>query len=202
MKKIARTERKEQRNRVLATPSAPPRIEAKPTDAEAVEIDLKADLWKYALLIMSVRPDGKISTSDLIKEIPLYVRLSDEHTAENASRKDSKFSQIVRNLKSHKNTKTNFIYQGYAQDVPRRVQDHQKGHGLRKGVFPRQKLSLLIPEWIARVYRPPKQGSSRIDLQETTASRYLWGAGLAGLAGGDRGKCNPIGSPARGRCPS
>jgi hypothetical protein len=28
------------------------------------------------------------------------------------------FSKIVRNLKSHKNTKPNFIYQGYAQDVP------------------------------------------------------------------------------------
>jgi len=117
VKKIARVERRGQRNRLLATPSTPPQIEAQATNAGAAEIDLKSDLWKYALLIMAVRPEGEISTSDLIEEMPQYVRLSDEHTAENASRKDSKFSQIVRNLKSHKNTKTNFIYQGYAQDV-------------------------------------------------------------------------------------
>jgi hypothetical protein len=49
------------------------------------------------------------------------------HVTANASRKDSKFSQLVRNLKSHKTTKTNFIYQGYAQDVPGGFQITQKG---------------------------------------------------------------------------
>ena len=63
----------------------------------------------------------------MIAEMPGYVHLSEDHTAANASRKDSKFSQLVRNLKSHKNTKTNFIYQGYAQDVPGGFRITRKG---------------------------------------------------------------------------
>lgn len=114
VKRLAAAERKQQKQRALAIPTQPQTKLAAPSP---VAIDLREDLWKYALLIMSVRPNGEISTSDMIAEMPGYVHLSDEHTAANASRKDSKFSQLVRNLKSHKNTRTNFIYQGYAQDV-------------------------------------------------------------------------------------
>jgi hypothetical protein len=117
VRKIAAQERKQQRMRAIP---AQQRIEAPlaaPSASDAVEIDLRQDLWKYALLVMSVKQDGKISTSGMIEELPTYVRLSDDHLAANESRKDSKFSQIVRNLKSHKTTKTNFIYQGYAQDI-------------------------------------------------------------------------------------
>ena len=94
---------------------------------EPVETDLRGDLWKYALLIMSMRSEGKISTSEMISEMPGYVYLLEAHIAANASRKDSKFSQLVRNLKSHKTTKTNFIYQGYAHDVPGGSQIATKG---------------------------------------------------------------------------
>lgn len=66
---------------------------------------------------MSVRPDGAVTTRDLIDAIPNFVKLSDDHMATNESRKDSKFSQIVRNLKSHNASKSNFIYQGYAEDM-------------------------------------------------------------------------------------
>jgi hypothetical protein len=76
---------------------------------------------------MSVRPNGEIGTFDMIAEMPGYVRLYEEHTTTNASRKDSKFSQLVRDLKSHKTTKTNFIYQGYAQDVPGSFKITHKG---------------------------------------------------------------------------
>ena len=117
VKKIAAQERKQQRMRAIP---AQQRIEAplaSPSLSDAVEIDLRKDLWKYALLIMSVAPHGEISTTDMIAEMPTYVQLSDDHLTANGSRKDSKFSQIVRNLKSHKTSKSNFIYQGYAQDV-------------------------------------------------------------------------------------
>lgn len=92
---------------------------ANPTDkaSDLVEINLGKDLWKYALLIMSLRQNGEITTRELIEAIPNFVRLSDEHMATNESRKDSKYSQIVRNLKSHKTSKSNFIYRGYAQDI-------------------------------------------------------------------------------------
>lgn len=127
VKRIAREERKQQRMRAIPAQTRIEQPLAGPKVSDPVEIDLRADLWKYALLIMSIRPDGEISTADMIAEMPGYVHLSDEHTEANASRKDSKFSQIVRNLKSHKNTKSNFIYQGFAQDVPGGFKITRKG---------------------------------------------------------------------------
>lgn len=110
VKMIARQERKQQRMRAIPAQKRVEQPLAGPVATDPIEIDLKADLWKYALLIMSVRPDGEVTTSDLIDQMPQFVKLSDDDLAVNASRKDSKFSQIVRNLKSHKTTKTNFIY--------------------------------------------------------------------------------------------
>lgn len=66
---------------------------AAPKASDPVEIDLIKDLWKYALLIMSVRPQGEITTTALIEEMSNYVKLSDQQMAANESRKDSKFSQ-------------------------------------------------------------------------------------------------------------
>ena len=117
VKKIAAQERKQQRMRAIPAQTRIEQPLAAPKTTDTVEINLTKDLWKYALLIMSVRPNGEISTSDLIEAMPTYVKLSDDHTATNASRKDSKFSQLVRNLKSHKGSKSNFIYQGFAQDI-------------------------------------------------------------------------------------
>lgn len=127
VKKIARQERKEQRMRAIPPQERLEAPLASPKASDALEIDLRKDLWKYALLIMSVAPEGEISTTDMIAEMPGYVHLSDEHLAANESRKDSKFSQIVRNLKSHKTTKTNLIYQGYAQDIAGGFKITQKG---------------------------------------------------------------------------
>lgn len=117
VKKIARQERKQQRMRAVEPQKRLEQPLAAPSKAQPVEIDLTKDLWKYALLVMSVQSDGEISTPDLIEALPDYIALSDEHLAANDSRKDSKFSQIVRNLKSHKTSKSNFIYQGYAEAI-------------------------------------------------------------------------------------
>ena len=86
-------------------------------EEDDLPINLRTDLWKFALLVMATKPDGVISTSELIAELPNYIRVPDDSQEVLVGRKDSKFSQIVRNLKSHKTTKTNFIYQGYAEDV-------------------------------------------------------------------------------------
>jgi hypothetical protein len=117
VKKIARLERKQQRMRAVEPQKRLEQPLSGPSAAEPVEINLAKDLWKYALLVMSVQPKGEITTAELIERLPDYITLSDEHKAVNGSRKDSKFSQIVRNLKSHKSSKANFIYQGYAQDI-------------------------------------------------------------------------------------
>jgi hypothetical protein len=94
---------------------------------ELQEVDLRSDLWKYALLIMVQRPNMEISTSDLIAELPSYVRIPDGADVNNSSRGDSKFSQIVRNLKSHKDSATNFIRLGYAEAIPRGFRATEKG---------------------------------------------------------------------------
>lgn len=94
---------------------------------ELQEVDLRRDLWKYALLIMVQRPNMEISTSDLIAELPNYIRIPDGAEANNSSRGDSKFSQIVRNLKSQKDSATNFIHLGYAEGIPRGFRATDKG---------------------------------------------------------------------------
>ncbi|WP_211371477.1 DNA damage-inducible protein D [Altericroceibacterium indicum] len=117
VKKIARQERKQQRMRAVEPQQRIEQPLNEPKATVPVEIDLTKDLWKYALLVLSVQPEGEMKTSAMIEALPDYIALPDEHLAANESRKDSKFSQIVRNLKSHKNSKSNFIYQGYAQDI-------------------------------------------------------------------------------------
>jgi hypothetical protein len=127
VKRIAAQERKQQRMRAIP---AQQRIEqplAAPKTSDPVEISLTKDLWKYALLIMSVNSESEITTTELIARIPQYIKLSDNDLAGNASRKDTKYSQIVRNLKSHKLSKSNFIFQGYADDIPGGFRITRKG---------------------------------------------------------------------------
>ncbi|MBL4870418.1 MAG: DNA damage-inducible protein D [Robiginitomaculum sp.] len=97
------------------------------TSQTSTQIDLRKDLWKYALLVLIQQPNMEMSTTDLIAELPNYIQIPDGAERENESRGDSKFSQIVRNLKSHKTTKTNFIYQGYAEGIPRGFRATEKG---------------------------------------------------------------------------
>lgn len=90
-------------------------------------IDLRRDLWKYSLLVLVQQPAMEMLTSDLIAELPNYVTVPETVEQANESRGDSKFSQLVRNLKSHKSTKSNFIYQGYAESIPRGFRATEKG---------------------------------------------------------------------------
>lgn len=94
---------------------------------ECKEVNVNKDLWKYALLIMAKYEDGVISTKDLIAELPNYITIPEESKDILKGRNDDKFSQIVRNLKSHKDSKTNFIYQGYAKDIIGGFQITEKG---------------------------------------------------------------------------
>lgn len=104
--------------------------ESEVTESQEFErqpIDLQADLWKYALLVMVQHSNMEISTSDLIAELPKYIQIPDGAEENNSSRGDSKFSQIVRNLKSHKNSATNFIKLGYAEAIPKGFRATEKG---------------------------------------------------------------------------
>ena len=129
-----------------------PQIEAQASPIQAIEqapplpapinqqpalqaVSLRHDLWKFALLVMVQRADMSISTTELVAELPKYITVPDDAASDNASRKDSKFSQIVRNLKSHKNSKTNFIFQGYAEDIKGGFRATEKGKQFVVGYF-------------------------------------------------------------------
>jgi hypothetical protein len=104
-------------------------------ELETRPINLRTDLWKFALLIMATRADGTIATTELIAELPNYIRVPDksQETVKGGSHK--KFSQLVRNLKSHKTAKTNFIFQGYAEDIEGGFRITQKGMEFVKSYF-------------------------------------------------------------------
>lgn len=120
-------------------PAPKPQPVAKlPAERDLRPINLKTDLWKYALLVMVQKPGMEIKTANLIAELPTYIIVPNEVMAINASRGDAKFDQLVRNLKSHKTTKTNFIHQGYAEDVPGGFKATEKGRDFVLEYFNKQ----------------------------------------------------------------
>lgn len=73
------------------------------------------DLMIPALRAAARRPDGCITTSDLIKELEDEFQPDGEDASILTNRSDSRFSQIVRNLaKSHKESRTSMYKRGYA----------------------------------------------------------------------------------------
>jgi hypothetical protein len=73
----------------------------------------EAEISIPALLAARDEPGGVISTSKLISVLSETVPLTAEDEAILDGRQDTRFSQIVRNIKSHKGTPGNLIYEGY-----------------------------------------------------------------------------------------
>lgn len=71
------------------------------------------DLILPALFLMSMQSDGSISTSTLIRKLEALMKPTGIDMEVLAGRNDTRFSQIVRNLKSH-NT---FEKYGYAENI-------------------------------------------------------------------------------------
>lgn len=80
------------------------------------------DLVIPALRAAAAKPDGYITTSDLITALEEEFEPAGEDAEILDGRNDSKFSQIVRNLKSHKNSGTSIFKKGYVVE---------EGEGLR-----------------------------------------------------------------------
>ena len=73
------------------------------------------DLVIPALRIANQRPGGFIHTSELIKELEKIFNTIGEDAEILDNRSDTKFSQKVRNLVSHREAPSNFIAQGFAE---------------------------------------------------------------------------------------
>ena len=75
----------------------------------------EVDMIVPAVRIAASRPGAKISTSELIKELMALFKPTGTDLNILKDRKDTHFSQKVRNLVSHKAGPTNLIGLGYAQ---------------------------------------------------------------------------------------
>ena len=74
----------------------------------------EVDLVIPALRLASQNADGKISTSSLIKELTAIFKPDGKDAEIIPGRKDTYFSQKVRNLISHREGDDSFIANGYA----------------------------------------------------------------------------------------
>lgn len=79
----------------------------------------EADLTNDVLAIIDAQPGRQISTTRLIAELRKRVALSEGDAEILANRNDDRFSQIVRNIKSHKTAKGNLIREGHLIAIPR-----------------------------------------------------------------------------------
>ena len=75
----------------------------------------ESDLVLPTLRILSEQPDGFLSTSKLIQELEEVFSPSGTDAALLDGRSDTYFSQKVRNLISHRDQASSFIYKGFAE---------------------------------------------------------------------------------------
>jgi len=73
----------------------------------------EADIKQAVLDIVDEQPGRAITTSKLIAELRARVKLGPEDEAQLDGRQDDRFSQIVRNIKSHQKSPGNLIHDGH-----------------------------------------------------------------------------------------
>ena len=79
------------------------------------EADISADV----LAIIDAEPNREITTTKLVAEMRKRIPLGPGDQAILDGRKDDRFSQIVRNIKSHQDQPGNLVYEGELQVIPR-----------------------------------------------------------------------------------
>lgn len=75
----------------------------------------ESDLVLPSLRLMAERPNGFISTTDLIAELEQVFNPKGRDAQIIEGRSDTYFSQKVRNLISHRHSENSFIANGYAE---------------------------------------------------------------------------------------
>lgn len=90
----------------------------------------EGDLVLPTLRLASERPNGEISTGDLIFELTEVFRPSGQDAEIIQGRLDTYFSQKVRNLISHRGNPTSFIANGYAEYTGDGIRITERGRNL------------------------------------------------------------------------
>ncbi len=80
----------------------------------------EADVSMATLLIAANSHNGVASYHKLKKEIPNYLKLSDDDRIQSETRPNEElWEQLIRNIKSHSEVEGNFICEGYLTHVVR-----------------------------------------------------------------------------------
>jgi hypothetical protein len=97
----------------------------------------ESDLYIPTLRITNSSSGGFITTSDLIEQLECIFNITGEDAKILDGRSDTKFSQIVRNMVSHRDSPTNFIAKGFAEYDPTRrgIQITIKGRRLLTSIY-------------------------------------------------------------------
>lgn len=97
----------------------------------------ESDLYIPTLRIANSASGGFITTSDLIEHLETIFNISGEDAKILDGRSDTKFSQIVRNMVSHRDSPKNFIAKGFAEyDASRKgIQITIKGRQLLTSIY-------------------------------------------------------------------
>jgi len=97
----------------------------------------ESDLYIPTLRIANSSIGGFISTSDLIEQLETIFNIAGEDAKILDGRSDTKFSQIVRNMVSHRDSPKNFIKKGFAEYDPTRkgIQITVKGRKLLTSIY-------------------------------------------------------------------
>ncbi|HEV2897628.1 MAG TPA: hypothetical protein VGX71_07295 [Pseudaminobacter sp.] len=77
----------------------------------------EADIGSDVIAIVDAEPNREITTTKLIAELRTRIPLSAEDEEQLDGRNDDRFSQIVRNIKSHKKTPGNLIHDGHLIEI-------------------------------------------------------------------------------------
>lgn len=78
----------------------------------------EADIAGDVIAIIDAEPHREITTTKLIAELRDRIPLGPEDEEQLEGRNDDRFSQIVRNIKSHKSTPGNLIHDGHLIGIP------------------------------------------------------------------------------------
>jgi glycine cleavage system pyridoxal-binding protein P len=86
------------------------------------------------LQILKENPSGQASFSEIINEIPRHIYLTEEDKKPSGTRfGEQMWEQRVRNITSHKDSRKNYIYEGYMESVPDGLRITERGKNKPQG---------------------------------------------------------------------
>lgn len=90
-------------------------IEGEPAGIRYEHRIKERDTYVHVLEFLDDAPDGFMTTSDLIEALEMRLAPQGDDNAILAGRSDTRFSQIVRNIVSHREAPSNLIGAGFAE---------------------------------------------------------------------------------------